>query len=175
MCGCNLSSSPFIFYFLCIVLHLLFFSLSTSRVNFTHTGVGLTAPEMRCERERVHQTSDDDKMCKSVRDSVYMWCMHIWHPTSHGLVWAEQNLQTNKQTNRECKRCHVGHRMSIFSFTLFWQPSIHSQASKAMTVVAICAKSNLSPTPTQREVHSSWNRKPLLITHTVILKERKSI
>jgi len=44
-----------------------------------------------------------------------------------------------------------------------------------MTLVEICAKCNLSPTPTQREVHSSWNHKPLLITHTVILKEREKV
>lgn len=89
MCGCNLSSSPLLFSFLCVVLHLLFFRslfVFTSRVNFTNARVGLTAPEMKRVRERVHQTSDDDKTCKSVRDSVYMWCMHVWHPTSHRLV-----------------------------------------------------------------------------------------
>lgn len=72
MCGYDPSSSPFLFSF-SLLYSVFCFSLSSSRVNFTCAVVGLTAPEMKCVRERVHQTSDDDKMRKSVRDGVYVW------------------------------------------------------------------------------------------------------
>lgn len=69
MCGYDLSSSLFLFSF-SLLYSAFCFLLSSSRVNFTCAVVGLTGPEMKCVRECVHQTSDDDKGCKSVRQCL---------------------------------------------------------------------------------------------------------
>jgi len=73
-------------------------------VNFARAVVGLTAPEMKYVRERVHQTLDDDKMSKSVRYCVYVVNAYVWYLTSHGLVWVETELTTKQ---RKSKNCHV--------------------------------------------------------------------
>lgn len=73
MCGRDLSS-PVLFSPFLLILSLVVFCarLYSLRVNFARSGVGLTAPEKKCMRERVHQTSDCDKVSESVRQCLYV-------------------------------------------------------------------------------------------------------
>lgn len=77
MCGIDLSSSPVLFSHFSVDSIFFYACLYSLRVNFARSGVGLTAPENKCMRVCVHQTSDCDKVSESVRHSVYMWFIPI--------------------------------------------------------------------------------------------------